>query len=785
MGVTTPNRILARKTWRDLGRRRSQVAAVAVTVFCGILLFAANNDAAGNLGSSYRELYDRLEFADVWATGGPVADVVEELAHDPDVTAVSVRSQLDAPIRIGDRQVVGTVIGMPTADEPPLNRLLVLEGRGFDTADRGRAVAVVEQHAWTEFDLEPGDSISVRGTSGWVDAEVVGGAASAEYLWLAPSRQQIFTLPDEFAVVFLPEPLAASLAPDTPRQLAASVRGHDPATAERLAGRASELGAADAYTRADQASNAALQSDVTGFQQLSFLFPLLFLVVAGMAAFVLLNRLVRIERPQIGMMVANGMGARTVRRHYTSHAAVAVLLGAVPGVILGALLGRWISGVYTDFVDVPITVIRFSPATVAWSIGFCVVVVLVAGGLPARAAARIVPAEAMRPVAPRVVTRRSLAERLWPRPLPQGVKMVVRNVTRSRRRFLSTAFGVVLALVLLITSLGLSDTVFAVVDRQFDDIDRRDLTVTFDHAVDDADLAALADRADVATAERFVEAPAVLVAGTTASDQLLQVFEPGTRAHGFDDPLPAEGVVLSDLARRELDVDVGDPVEVLLPTLGDGTAARLPATVAGIVDEPVPSVVYTSIDQWERWSAPATDVAVVTLVDRDQHQSVRAALAADPSIVAVVDQRAMVEAVRSLMGLTYLFVGLMVAFALVMAIALVYNMVSVSLAERTGEVATLRANGVGDRFVRRTVTAENLLTVAAGVVPGTVIGWYVARFFIGQFDTESFSFDLVVHPRSVVLAIGFVVVAALVAQWPGLRALDRLDLASVVRERSE
>ena len=47
-------RLLRRKVLRDLRRRRSQIAAVAVTVFLGILLFAANHDAARNLDASYR-----------------------------------------------------------------------------------------------------------------------------------------------------------------------------------------------------------------------------------------------------------------------------------------------------------------------------------------------------------------------------------------------------------------------------------------------------------------------------------------------------------------------------------------------------------------------------------------------------------------------------------------------------------------------------------------------------------------------------------------------------------
>ena len=42
-------------------------------------------------------------------------------------------------------------------------------------------------------------------------------------------------------------------------------------------------------------------------------------------------------------------------------------------------------------------------------------------------------------------------QRGTPGRLPESARMVVRNVTRSRRRFLSTVTGVVLALMLIIT----------------------------------------------------------------------------------------------------------------------------------------------------------------------------------------------------------------------------------------------------------------------------------------------------------------------------------------------
>ena len=770
--------ILRSKMRRDLRRRRAQVVAVSVTVFLGIVLFTSNLDAAQNLSASYLETYERLATADVWATGGPVDELAADMESTTGVTAVETRTHADVPVRLDGRAILARVIGGPADGDVDVNRLLISAGRDLESADG--AVAVLEQHSADHFGLGPGDSIEIWDGSDWMAIDLVGVAASGEYLFPARSRTEVFTVPDEFAVVFVPEAVAATVAPFGPRQVVATVADRDPGVVAALVERARAAGASEAYDLAAQPSNLALQADVEGFESLSYLFPVLFLGAAGMATFVLISRLVRQERTQIGMLVADGVPTPMILRHYMTHSIVVSLSGALPGIVIGIFLGRWMSSLYTGFLGIPITVLEFSPSTVITAIMFAVVVGALAGLLPARAAARIHPAEAMRPPTPIGVERSTLLERVWPITLPLTVRAVLRNLARNPRRVATTAVGVVLSLVVLITSLALNDTVGQVIDRQFADVDRRDLSVRLDHPVTDSDLADLASIDGVATAEPSLEIPVVITSGSQVTEQLLQVFRADTVAHGFDEPLPTTGVVLGSLAREDLTVAVGDEVSISIPATG----SLVSAPVAAFVDEPVPSVSYTSLVAWLAAGGTAPSTAVITMVDHDDHSRLRDVLAARADVVAVTDHRAMVDTIRDLMSLTLVFVGLMVVFAVLMAVGLLFNAVTVALAERTNEMATLQANGMPRGWIRATVTAETLLVVIFGLVPGLLLGWFVAGKFMGQFDNESFRFDMALSPSSVILAVALVIVVALVSEIPGLRHIDRMDLPAVVRERS-
>ncbi|RMH71044.1 MAG: FtsX-like permease family protein, partial [Actinomyces sp.] len=315
--------LLGRKARRDLRRQRAQAGAVAATVFLGIVLFVADLDASLNLSTSYASFYERTAMADVWITGGDTPAIADALAADPRVATVEDRVHADVPLRLAGRELYGRVDGATSG----VNRLHLVAGRDLGPDDT-RAV-VLERHAADEFDLAVGDTVEVRLGDSWTPVPVVGVAASPEYLFPSRSRTDIFTLPSEFAVVFAPDELARRMAPDTPRQVVARfVDGTDTdAALADVRALADAHGAGEVYGLDEQPSNLALQSDVQGFASISVLFPLLFLSVAGMAAYVMLGRLVRRERHEIGTLYANGIDRRSIVRHYVTHGLVICVAG--------------------------------------------------------------------------------------------------------------------------------------------------------------------------------------------------------------------------------------------------------------------------------------------------------------------------------------------------------------------------------------------------------------------------------------------------------------------------
>lgn len=776
--------LLMVKLARDARRQWLQFAGVALTLALGVAVFGAAFDSYANLKDSYQHIYQQLGFADITVTGGDTTAIAATARDLDGVAAVATRSQADIPFQInssGDTHtLVGRLVGLPADDR--VNRVLVQHG----TQPTGATVtgAVAERHMANHFHLGVGDTVNVFAGGRWQPLDVVGVGVSPEYLWPARSRQDLLSSQDDFGVLFVPDALVAQLAPGaTSTQAVITYRtGADRARLDREIGQiAAAHDAGDVMVRADQPSNAALAQDVDGFGQLAVLFPLLFLVAGALAAYVLLGRLVRTQRAQIGMLTANGYPTRRLLGHYLAYGAVAGVAGSLVGAAAGVGLAVWLTSTYTSSLDIPLAVARFHPVTPVAGFTAGTIAGMLAAAAPARAAVRVPPAEAMRGVAPTGVAHRNILERIpGLRGLPIRVILAVRNLGRSPRRALSTGAGVALAAVLVLSSLGMLDTVSLVLDDQFHGVQRQDAQLYLAGPLDAARQGAVAATPGVAAAEPAIEAPVVLAAGSHRYQTVLAGFEPDTTMHRFAHGLPADGVLLGASLRAQLGVDAGSTVNV-----GVAGAAPVAVTVAGFVDEPLGSLAYAALPEADRLAGAAGEHSLLVRYQPGADTaSLRRQLEHQPGVVAFRDARGSAAAVRQLLELFYAIVGVMLLFGSTLAFVVLFNTLSVNLSERTVELATLRAAGGRLATLARIVTGENLLLVAAAIPVGLIGGGITGAWFMSSFNSDLYHFTLRLRPTTPLLLAGAFVAITLATHVPARRTIGRLDIARIVRERA-
>lgn len=768
------------KAIRDLRRQRTQVTAVGLTVLLGVLMFVAAGGAYRNLSTSYEGTYHRLGFADLLAVGTD-PQALADAATSAGAATTRIRTQVDQPMTLGGARLLGRLIGMPAGEHPAVDDVEVTAGRYLSPDDPDGVL--LEKHAASTFGLAPGDTFQVATAAGWHTVTVRGVVVSPEYLWPARSRQEVLGDPHSFAVVFASQDQVEAWSGQAPNQALVLLGDAPQAT---VADALRTAGASDVQTWSDNPSDAALTLDLNGFDTMSKAFPLMFLTAAGVAAYVLLTRRVLSERPTIGTLMAAGARRGRVVWHYVLQGLLIGATAAVLGTAIGAPLTVLITRVYTTELGIPDTVVTAHPDLTVIGIALGVVVGVLGAAVPATLAARTVPAEAMRNQATLPAPGRwsGVVSRLHR--LPVTTRMALRDVVRNPRRTFATMLGSVLGLVLVLASVGMMTSMIAALDTQYGTVQREDASVVVEPGAQDQVAQQVSGLDGVAAVESALTSPVTVGFDGATYATSLQGISPDTTMHGFVSgdhavPLPSGGVLAGAGLGDQLGVAAGDTV-----TVTDASGRTTDVLLAGFVDEPLGTLLYGTPATAKALVADPTPVLLVRFdsgLTTAQRDALRAQVTGLDHVLAYTDTRALLTMVDSYLGLFWAFFGVIVALGGVLALAVIQVTMSVNLVERTTELATLRASGVTVRKAAGVLATENLVAIVAGLPIGLVAGVLAAQGALGLFGTDMFHLQLSLGWWVLALAALGVVVAAGLSQVPAARAIRRMDVARVVRER--
>ncbi len=793
---------LDRKLWRDLRRIRGQAIAVALVMACGLAMMISTRSLIHSLETTRQEYYEANRFAEVFAAlkrapnslAGQVAEIPGVAAVQP---AISVQATLDIPQL--DEPASGLVRSLPdfgaaapeggpeALGQPHLNRLFLQSGRWL--AADGRDEVLVGDAFAEANRLQPGDTLAMLLNGKRRQLRIAGIVLCPEFIFISrpgaalPDNRTygIFwmrykDLASAFDLDGAFNYLSLTLAPG-------AAEGHVIAALDRLL---RPYGGRGAYGRADHPSHIRVTDEIRILNILSIGFPTVFLGVAAFMINAVLSRLLNLQREQIAILKAFGYTNRQIVLHYLKFAFVIVALGTLLGGLGGMVLGRHLTGLYHAFFRFP--VLAFRPDRAAFPLAFLVAAGAATLGVlgAVRRAARLPPAEAMRPEPP-ANYRPALIERTGiGHLLSHTFRIAVRNLERRPVQALFTITGLALATGILIVPNAFRDGVAQVMDFQWDVVQRQDLS------------AGLVEPGSLSVGHLLSHLPGVLhveparqafvrlsyghqrrqlgILGLPARGQHNRVIDEETR----EMPLPPEGLVLSARLAEVLGARPGDPltVEVL-----EGRRPVRTVRLAGLAQDFSGMAAYMELGALNRLLGEGDVITSASFtIDAAHRGEFLRALKEIPRISFVAIKESMRDNFRQTTAKSIgTFQNLYLAFALVVAFGVVYNNARISLAERARELATLRVVGFSRREVGAVLITELVILALIAVPLGLLLGTGFAAGIVRQINTETVRVPLVLTAGNYAFAVLVVVIASALSALVVLRKLSQLNLVGVLK----
>ncbi|MDO9298484.1 ABC transporter permease [Bradyrhizobium sp.] len=784
--------LLDRKLLRDILAMRGQVLTIALVVAAGMAVFIASISTYDSLRAGRDRFYASARFPQVFVTlkRAPLS-VVAQLNEIPGVAAVEPRIVrdviLDWPSAL--LPVSARMVSLTHAGDEPLARLHVRRGTPPEPGDT-RTAAINEAFAEAN-SVRLGTDVPVVLNGRIQNFRVAAVALSPEYVYAVKPGVPI---PDDrfYAVLWVDRSAAeaafdmkgafndaiVSLTPDAdPRQVIDEL--------DRLL---EPYGSVGAIGRRDQPSNRFLEDEINQQKVMSITIPFIFFGVAAFLLNVVLGRLVTAQREQIAALKALGFPTTPLVLHYLKLVAVVVLFGSALGLAGGLAFGRAMVASYHGFFRLPALVFELTP----WSALAGFLVSFAAASLGVVTALRnvvaLAPAVAMRPAAPRRFHRSWIEGLLSAKTLTPRRVLAIRNFAGRPLRSVFTIVGIALAVPMVVLGLFWRDAIDQMIEVQFNLVERGNAMVTFPHPLSRTIIGDLAREPGVLVAEGLRIVPVRLRAGHRSylTSVVGLPFNGGLR-RPHDAALrpidvPPDGITLTRRLAERIEVAAGETVTI---EVMEGRRSKIELPVSAIVDETIGMSSYMEIDTINRLTGEGAVVSAASLfVEPTALPALSRRFKQLPVIESVAVKTYTVSSfLDKIAGIVLVSAAILTAFAVIVAVGVVYNSARIALQERAWELASLRVLGFTRAEVARILFSQFAAEIALAIPIGLMLSQGVVTLIARFHSNESFQIPGVVGPRTYVVAVAIVVAAAAASAYIVRRRVDRLDLVAVLKTR--
>jgi putative ABC transport system permease protein len=684
----------------------------------------------------------------------------------------------------------GRLISIPEQQVSMLNEVFIRQGRYIEPG-RGNEVLVSEAFAEAN-KLQLGDSIGAIINGRWQQLQIVGIALSPEYVYEVRGAGELYPDNKRFGIMWMGRDalgkaydldgafnnVALSLSPDA-KEIEVITQ------LDRLLARYGGLGA---YGREDQFSHQILDDEIKGLEIMATMLPSIFLGIAAFLLHVVLSRLVGTQREQIAVLKAFGYHNLAIGWHYLKFVLTIVTLGSFLGILVGLWLGRGLTQLYTQFYKFPLLRFDYSPRVLATAIIVSYAAAAIGAFIAVNKAVVLPPAQGMRPEPP-AQFKPTIIER-WglQRFFSTAGRIILRNLERKPIQAGLSILGVSLAVAILVTGNYMKDAVNYLMDFQFRQVQREDMTIVFNEPRPARTRYEVANLPGVINSEPFrLVSTRLRFEHRTYRTALTGINPQGEFRRLMNKNsdlvyLPSDGVVLTTKLAEILRVKPGDilTVEVL-----EANRPMRQVTVMGLVDELLGVQAYIDLDALNRLMREGQTISGAYIsVDAHLANQLYAELKRIPAVTGISTRQASLNSFEEISAENLrIMTSFLVAFACIITASVVYNSARIALSERERELASLRIIGFTKTEVAFILLGEQAILILLAIPVGYLIGYGLAALMSSAYNSELYRLPLIINNSNYAFAFVVVLLAACGSGLVIRRQIDRLDLIAVLKTR--
>lgn len=749
------------KLRRDIFKNWTQFFSVFLMSFLSVLVFVGLQGAWGGLEKSLDNFTKESNLADSWVySTGFTDEDIEKINAVSGVKKVAEKTRIQVmDTRDNDQE---KYLSLETYSTSNLSIPFVTEGEALPT-DKEDGIWLNKEYA-AKNSIAVGDTIDLKLREQKIALQVKGIIQAPDRIYYTGTQEFIApnysnygygiiskeTMQDTFHYKGLPNVIEMT---NSKRDLRKDVEGilgtkyiayYDQETLNEVA---------NALDRVGQIKN------------LSYMFSFIFILLAILAMYTTIRRLIESQTKEIAVLKALGFSNRSIGVHYASFGFLIGGSGALLGAVVSPLLSWFVLSTQKDMFSIPKWVISYNYTSLI--VALIVVFTCVLSAFLASRQARLgLPVLFLRGGSTKKI-HSILLEKLpfiWNR-FSFESRWALRDASINKVRMLMGIIGVAGGMMLLTAGFGMPESINHLVDKAYNE------DFTYDKRLDATNFEALK--------EEFVgQSVQILPARFTPDDgynRLLIIIDEGSfvnmKTKG-NKKISDDGIYLTNGFAERANLKVGDKVSVR-PSLDD---KKYEFKIKGIIASETNQGAYIMQNAWEK-EGGVFKPQTLLVGKGDSLTSVEKNPNVD-SVIKITDQKE--NAYEFVASLTSIFM-MIIAFAVLLVIVVLYNLGTLNFVERTRDYATLRVLGFHKKELKRITMVENLFTTLIGWLIGIPLGLWFLDQYVKTFSTIHLEYTSYISLLNLSLASLVVWVCSLTTTFFIGRRIQKLDMVESLK----
>ena len=521
--------------------------------------------------------------------------------------------------------------------------------------------------------------------------------------------------------------------------------------------------------RSEHSSVSQFAEEMDQHKMMGDIFPVVFILIAMLILLTTMTRIIAHQRTQIGILKASGFKDKSIIFHYVSYGFWLVLIGSILGLILGPMT---LPQLFYPSMSANYKLPSWDPA---WSMNFVYVaalMVLMSLAVSYYAVKNISdekPAETIKPKVPKVSTAGIIEKSSIWKHLSFNIRWNWRDAKRNKFRALMTIVGVIGCSALLVCAFGMYDGMNDLKEWEFNQINHYDSKLIID---DDASVSEIDEVADEVNGEKLMESAIEIESDSAKKSGSLLVLNHTELVTPTDYDwnrikIEDDEVSISQKMADMLDIKVGDTVKWHIM----GSDNWIKTKIDKIHADPTSQGLLMSADKLEDLDLNYSATSIVTAEHVENNYS---------AIKSANSMKDMTSSWDELTEAMWLLIYILIFFASLLAVVVLYNLGLLSFTEIEREIATLKVLGFKTSSLRKLLLTQNLWFTAVGFILGLPVG-YLILDVMWQSSGDSFYILPSISPANFLLSLVITFALSILVNLMFSRKIKKLDMVESLK----